>query len=223
MNNMRLFLLFLLICSVAFSIPIAILEQKETAAGGTYHFAKFTATYDCNKTVTIRVIEGEPEDDEGPVVEGAIVRLFYEERFTPILDSGVTDENGDYTYVLIGDPEKMANLFMFTVEKTDFRTKEGHFLLPLGACAELQESEETVEPEEPEEIEEEPEEIEEPVEPAVNETGENETAGITENETINDTGIYVPLENETEDAGETLGVCPFSLVLLLLLFLRSVS
>ena len=217
MNYMRLFLISILLCSVVFSIPMAILEQKETAAGGTYHFAKFTATYDCNKTITIRVIEGDPEDDEGPVVEGAIIRLFYEERFTPILDSGVTDEKGDYTYILIGDPEKMANLFMFTVEKTDFRTKEGHFILPLEACAEPPEPEEVEEEPEPEEIEE--EEVEEPVEPVVNETEENETVGPMENET-NDTGVYVPLENETEDAGDALEVCPFSLILLLLLFFK---
>jgi len=220
MKHIGFFLISILLCSVAFSIPMAILEQKETAAGGTYHFAKFTATYDCNKTIVIRVIEGEPEDDEGPVVEGAIIRLFYEERFTPILDSGVTDEKGDYTYILIGDPEKMANLFMFTVEKTDFRTKEGHFILPLGTCAELSEEPEEVE-EEPE-PEPEPEPEEEPVEPIVNETEENETIGITENET-DDTGIYVPLENETDDTGGILEVCPFSLVLLLLLFLKSLS
>jgi len=190
----------LLLFSVAFSIPMAILEQKETAAGGDYHFGDFTASYDCNKTVVIHIILDSKKKEP---VEGAIVRLFYEERFTPILASGVTDENGDYTYFLIGDPEKMANLFMFTVEKPDFRTKEGHFVLPLADCLE-------------------PEEVEEPEVPEI-EVPEEVIPEV--NETVNDTnqtdnGIYVPLENETEETGDILGVCPFSLVILLLLLYK---
>jgi len=221
---MRLFVIFLLLGSIVFSIPMTILEQKETAAGGDYHFAKFTASFDCNKTVVIHVTEGEP-DEVGTPVEGAIVRLFYEERFTPILDSGITDENGDYTYVLIGDAEKMANLFMFTVEKPDFRTKEGHFVLPLLDCGILEPEEDD---EEDEEETEEPE-PEEETEPEVNEDIPESEINETENETMNETnqtednGIYVPLENETEDAGDILEVCPFSLVLILLLFFRSIA
>lgn len=211
---MRYFVFLLLFVSFAFAIPMDILEEKETTAGGEHHFGEFTATYDCDsKTIIIHIVS---DPDEQPV-EGAGVFLFYEERFTPILDSGVTDSDGDYTYVLIGDPEKMANLFMFTVEKTNFRTKEGHFLLPLGECAEPEEVEEPEpEPEpEPEEIEE-PEEVEEPEE--IEEPEPEPVENVTEDE-----GIYVPMENETEDAGEPLQVCPFSLVLLLLLFFRSVA
>ncbi len=204
---MRLLVFLILAVSLAFPVHVNILEEKETAAGGTYHFDEFTADYECDvKTVIFHI-----KHDENPL-EGAIIRLFYEERYSSILASGVTDENGDYPYVLIGDPEKMSNLFMFTVEKTDFRTKEGHFLLPLDKCAEPEEIEE-----EPEEVVEEPEETEEPPETVINETEEV----IPEDETEDET--YVPGGNETEDAGQPLEVCPFSLVLLMLLFFRSVA
>ncbi|MFH1221640.1 MAG: hypothetical protein V1492_00995 [Candidatus Micrarchaeota archaeon] len=123
--------LMLFVVAVSFAVPINILEQKETGAVGTEHF-NVSLRYDCNKTISVLLNSGSQP------VGGASVRLFYEERYSSLLGTGSTDAQGYYNYTLMGNPKNMKNLFIVTVEKSNFRTTETHFVLPYP-CFEPQE------------------------------------------------------------------------------------
>lgn len=127
------FISILILSTVLFSVEIPIMEQKETGVEGTQHF-NISLFYDCNKTLFVHIAD---EVTSAPV-SSAIVRLFYEERYTPLLGTGLTNASGDYQYTLIGDPKLMRNIFLVVVEKQDFITKEAHFVLP--RCDEQQPS-----------------------------------------------------------------------------------
>ncbi len=127
-------LIFLILLALSFAVEIKAIEEKETSAIGTGRF-DISISYDCDRTIEFSI------KSAGTPVEGATVFVFYEERYTSLLGTGRTDAGGRYAYEIIGDPKNMRHLFLATVEKSGFRTKEAHFVLPeADRCVEDEET-----------------------------------------------------------------------------------
>ncbi|MEM3422124.1 MAG: hypothetical protein QXF35_00600 [Candidatus Bilamarchaeaceae archaeon] len=131
----RIILFLIIFLGILNAIQIPIYEEKETGATGTAHFS-IKVYYDCEKMITIEVAD---EATNQPI-QNAQIFVFYEERYTSLLGSGKTNNEGIYNYSLIGNPQNMKNLFLITFEKSGYRTKEVHFFIP-QYCVEIKKEE----------------------------------------------------------------------------------
>ena len=175
----------------SFAMEIKAIEEKETSAVGAGHF-DISILFDCNRTIEFNI------KSEGSPVPAATVFVFYEERYTSLLGTGETDSSGGYAYKIIGDPKNMKNLFLVTVEKSGFRTKEAHFLLPdEEACIRQNKSAESPES---------PGQYQQNESQQIENKQENETGGAgqaTEGQIQNNAGKEESEQNQTTDGGKT--------------------
>lgn len=133
----------------------------------------------------------------------------------------MTDSGGRYVYEIIGDPKNMRHLFLVTIEKSGFRTKEAHFVLPeADECIEDEEtngnitSNETVEdlgsPQQNESIEEETE-----YERQINgEKGDENAENKTSEQ--NQTAKNETSEGKREEQGAASTLCSYAFLLAIL-------
>lgn len=133
-------LLLLISVAAAEEIDLTVYEQKDFGPSYEEDFDEIEVTMDCSKeTLYIQI-----EDEDVPVT-GAVVRIIYVDYSTPLLASGPTDAEGEFSYTLVGEIEYMGGLFLVVVEKEGYLQKEAHF--DISNCLDYQDEEE--EPEGP--------------------------------------------------------------------------
>jgi len=203
-------LLLILLSSLSAATVIQLPVQEEKDFGISYYknFDPLVVYMDCEKSrLDIYVKDG------GAPVESATVRLLYVDYATPLLYSGLTDKDGKFSYVLVGNKSYMRGMFSAVVEKGGYKNKEAHFdiircLAPQPPPSPPQPQQQNQTPQEP--TKEEEEEVEQQIQPIP----ENIT-NISDSNVTNETDIT----EETEEEKKTQLSCCFpSFILIVVVF-----
>lgn len=137
--NFLIFLVLILLADALSAVQLPIQQEKDIGIEGTEHFG-ISINYDCNKTITFFIFNQASKQ----TVSNATILLFYEERYTPLLANGKTDEEGKYVYTLVGNPMNMRKLFSAVVEKNNYIKKQFYFYLPAECATEKQNESENI-------------------------------------------------------------------------------
>lgn len=123
---MKKIFIILALISLTFAIypGIVTLEPFEFKDFGSKALPNFTMTLsmDCPSATISQHLES-----GGVPVSGAKSYLKYVQYQVPLISSGITDSNGDYTHKLPGNISYYTGIFTLTAEKSGYQKHEAHF------------------------------------------------------------------------------------------------